>query len=78
LPSTDTEERFTPKDRLLTPAQVSEWTGLSVDALAQQRFRGTGPRYRALTAKTIRYLESDVQAFIEASARTSTAEHAHA
>lgn len=77
MPSTS-ESHFTPKDPLLTPAQVSEWTGLSIDALAQQRFRGTGPRYRALAPKTIRYLESDVQAFIEASARVSTADPAHA
>ncbi len=71
-------EPFAPKDPLLTPAQVSEWTGLTPGALAQQRFRGIGPRYRALTPKTIRYLESDVRAWSEASARTSTADHAHA
>jgi hypothetical protein len=34
------------------------------------RYKGTGPKYRALTAKTIRYTERDVQAWIDASVRT--------
>ncbi|WP_412168793.1 helix-turn-helix transcriptional regulator [Curtobacterium flaccumfaciens pv. flaccumfaciens] len=57
---------------LLTPKAVSEIAGVSVAALAQMRYRGTGPVYRALTARTIRYREADVQAWIEASARKQT------
>ena len=59
---------------LLTPKAVSEITGVSVPALAQMRYRGTGPVYRALSARTIRYREADVQAWIDASARTQTGE----
>jgi predicted DNA-binding transcriptional regulator AlpA len=60
------------RDKLLTPEQVSEWTGIRPAALAQLRYKGTGPKYRALTAKTIRYTESDVQAWIDAAERTIT------
>ena len=59
-------------ERLLTPSEVGEITGMSTQALAQQRYRGTGPVYRALSARTIRYSDSDVLAWIEASARTQT------
>ncbi|MCS5511339.1 helix-turn-helix domain-containing protein [Curtobacterium flaccumfaciens pv. betae] len=61
-------------DILLTPKAVGEITGLSEAALAQMRYRGSGPVYRALSARTIRYREADVQAWIDASARTQTGE----
>lgn len=60
-------------ERLLTPSEVSELTGVTTAHLAQLRFTGKGPRYRALTPKTIRYTESDVQDWIDRSARTTTA-----
>lgn len=60
------------RDKLLTPDEVSEWTGIKTAALAQLRYKGTGPKYRALTSKTIRYSERDVQAWIDASERTIT------
>jgi len=59
-------------DALLTAAQVSKITGMSETALAQGRYRGTGPVYLRLSARTIRYREADVQAWIDASARTQT------
>lgn len=68
---TDRGQPFTPREVLLTDEQVSAWTGISRGALRQLRYLGEGPRYRRLTPKTIRYLESDVSAWIEA-ARTGT------
>ncbi|PYY38852.1 AlpA family transcriptional regulator [Curtobacterium sp. MCPF17_046] len=61
-------------DVLLTPQAVSEIAGVSVSALAQMRYRGTGPVYRQLSARTIRYREADVQTWIDAAARTQTGE----
>lgn len=65
---------FTPKEVLLSPQEVSEWTGISVGQLANLRYLGTGAKYRALTAKHIRYAESDVQDWIDASTRTGTSD----
>ncbi|GGL88569.1 hypothetical protein GCM10009706_29030 [Curtobacterium citreum] len=59
-------------ESLLTPKQVGEIAGVTEPALAQMRYRGTGPVYRQLSARTIRYREADVQAWIDASARTQT------
>lgn len=58
---------------LLTPEDVSEWTGLSVASLSQLRYKGTGPAYRALTEKAVRYVEADVQKWIDEKTRTITA-----
>lgn len=65
-------------EKLLKPESVAEITGLTEQALAQMRYRGTGPIYRALSARTIRYRESDVLAWIEASARTQTGDESGA
>lgn len=59
-------------EKLLTPAEVTAITGISVDALAQLRYTGKGPAYRRLTARAIRYTETDVREWIDASRRTST------
>lgn len=56
----------------ITPADVSEITGLSTASLAQLRSHGTGPMYYKPTAKTILYRRSEVIAWIEDSARIST------
>lgn len=55
---------------LLTPAEVSAWTGLSIGALAQLRYKGRGPDFVKLTPKTVRYVRSDVQRWIESQVRT--------
>lgn len=57
---------------LLTPAEVSAWTGLSIGALAQLRYKGRGPDFVKLTPKTVRYMRSDVQQWIESQVRTQT------
>lgn len=47
--------------------------GMTPNHLAQLRYRGTGPRYFKPTPRVVLYREEDVIAWIEASARTSTA-----
>ena len=61
-------------EKLLTPLEVSDITGLSVGALATMRYVGNGPAFRRLSAKAIRYAPSDVEAFIESARRTQTGE----
>lgn len=61
-------------NKYLSPAQVCELIpGMTKGSLAQQRYAGTGPRYRKPTPKTVVYLESEVIAWIEESARFGTA-----
>jgi predicted DNA-binding transcriptional regulator AlpA len=57
---------------LLTPAEASQQLGLSPGALAQLRYTGGGPCFIKLTAKAVRYRQSDLDAWIAAKARTST------
>lgn len=62
------------RERLLTPQDVSDWTGITVAALAQLRYVGRGgPKFLKPTARVVRYRESDLQAWLDASERTSTA-----
>lgn len=56
----------------IDPDTASDIAGLSVAALAQLRYRGDGPRFYKPTARTVRYKRSEVIAWIEGSARTST------
>lgn len=60
--------------RYLTPEEVCEMVpGITKTNLAQLRFKGQGPRFFKPTPKTVLYAEADVIAWVEASARTSTA-----
>jgi hypothetical protein len=63
------------KDRFYTPRQVCEerWPGMTVDLLAQMRYRGDGPRYVRLSPKKIVYSETALAAYEKAQERTSTA-----
>ena len=56
----------------IQPSEASDITGLSVGALAQLRYQGTGPRFYKPTPRTVLYKRSEVVAWIEESARTST------
>lgn len=59
----------------LTPAQVETLVpGITKGNLAQLRFKGEGPRFYKPTPRVVLYREQDVLAWVEASARTSTAE----
>jgi excisionase family DNA binding protein len=51
----------------LTERQVAEQLGLSVATLRAWRHRGKGPRYLRL-GRSVRYLPSDVDNFVRASA----------
>jgi hypothetical protein len=53
------------RSRLLTPADVSRYLGRSVAALAQMRYRGTGPDF-IHAAGRVRYRSEDVEAWLAA------------
>jgi hypothetical protein len=64
-----------PAARYLSPDQVCELIpGMTRNNLAQLRFKGLGPRFFKPTPRTVLYSESDCRAWIEASARSSTAD----
>jgi hypothetical protein len=65
-------------EKLLTPQEAAEILGVTTSALAQLRFKGTGPVYQKLSPKTIRYTRTAVEEFVAASTRTGTAEVARA
>ena len=49
--------------RLLTADQVAEWTGLSLDTLAQWRSQGRGIPYLKI-GRAVRYDPSDVHEYL--------------
>jgi predicted DNA-binding transcriptional regulator AlpA len=60
-------------DRYLSPEEVCQIVpGMSKGALAQLRFTGKGPKYRAPTPRKILYLESEIREWVEGSVRTQT------
>lgn len=61
-------------EKLLKIEDVVEMTGLSGAHLAQLRYRGSGPKFLKLTARTVRYRLGDVQTWLESTARTRTDE----
>ena len=64
-------------DRYLTPAQVCEIVpGMSEGLLRTMRFEGRGPRYRKPSPRVVVYLESEVRAYVESTARQGTAAEA--
>ncbi|PKQ36529.1 MAG: hypothetical protein CVT61_00190 [Actinobacteria bacterium HGW-Actinobacteria-11] len=63
------------KPKYLSPAQVCELIpGMTIGNLRQLRFHGKGPRFFKPTPRVCMYSEVDVLAWIESSARTSTAQ----
>lgn len=61
-------------NKYLSPEQVCQMIpGMTKGTLSRLRFNGTGPRYRKPMPKTVVYLESEVIAWIEESARFGTA-----
>ncbi len=60
---------------LLTPAEAGAQLGLTPGALAQLRYTGGGPLFIKLTAKAVRYRQSDLDAWIASKARESTREY---
>ncbi len=63
--------------RYLSPDEVcSLIPGMTRSALAQLRFTGRGPQYRKPTPKTVLYVEAEVRAWVEQSARFGTSDAA--
>lgn len=60
------------EDLLLKPEDVAAYLGTSVGALAQQRYRGHGPRF-VKTGKSVRYRRSDINAWLDANTHQQTA-----
>ncbi|EFD51811.1 DNA binding domain, excisionase family [Micrococcus luteus SK58] len=58
---------------LMTPDELSEYTGTPVHTLAHWRYVGRGPRFVKL-GRAVRYRAEDVRAWLEAQTRQSTAE----
>lgn len=58
-------------DTLLTPGQYAAYALTTEAQLAQQRYRGEGPRFVKF-GRTVRYRWSDILAYIEASTRQQT------
>ena len=61
-----------PMPQLLTPEQAAGYLGLSKQMLAQLRYSGKGATFRKLGTKTVRYRAEDLDAWVDAAARTST------
>ena len=60
--------------RALTEREVGELLGLSVATLRAWRHRGKGPRFLRL-GRSVRYLPSDVDDFVRASAVDTRSEY---
>ncbi|SON63399.1 hypothetical protein MSIMFI_04929 [Mycobacterium simulans] len=59
-------------DELLTPQQVADYRGTTVAVLAQERHKGTGPRF-IRDGRRIRYRASDIRAYLDANTQTPDA-----
>ena len=58
---------------LLNNAQTAEFIGVRPSTLEIWRVQGKGPVYRKV-GRLVRYVESDVQTWLAAQARTSTSQ----
>ena len=64
------------QDKYLSPEEVCELIpGMTKGTLAQLRLNGNGPTFRKPTPKKVIYKESEVIAWIESTARTTTTGH---
>ena len=59
---------------LLTTVQAAKYLGLSPRTLERWRLTGAGPRYRVLSRKAVRYLQSDLTVWLDAAVRSSTSD----
>lgn len=62
----------TQPEPLLPPTPVAEALGITTGNLAQMRYRGTGPKFIKLGARSVRYRWCDVEAWIEANTLTQS------
>ena len=61
-------------EKLLTEKQAATYLNLSQRTLQGWRTRGGSPRFCRVSATCIRYMKSDLDAWIEARLRTSTSD----
>lgn len=73
MSGTMTGKQQTESDQdLLIASETAALLRISPGALANMRYRGSGPRFVTLGTRSIRYRRADVDAWLEASARTQT------
>ena len=81
-------DRFAPKiaqditaagtpDQLLSDKEVASELRVSAQTMQLWRAKGSGPRFHKLSPKCVRYLRSDVVAWLEQRAANSTNEYPH-
>ncbi|MCH4209868.1 helix-turn-helix transcriptional regulator [Bifidobacterium sp.] len=63
-----------PNNIRLTIPEAAAYIPMQPGQLAQLRYTGTGPKFLKPTARTVLYRKGDVDAWLDASVRTSTAE----
>ncbi|MBB5747932.1 AlpA family transcriptional regulator [Micrococcus sp. TA1] len=63
--------------RLYTGPQLAEYLGTTAGTLAYWRYMGRGPKFIKL-GRSVRYRESDVNAWLDSQAREQTGERASA
>jgi hypothetical protein len=61
-----------PGDRLLSTVEAGTYLGVSPRTLEDWRLRGGGPLFRKVGPKLVRYLLSDLLAFIGQASRANT------
>jgi predicted DNA-binding transcriptional regulator AlpA len=59
---------------VLRPKEASAYVGLAVATLAQRRCDGLPPRFVRLTRKSIGYLKSDLDSYLQTALCQSTAD----
>jgi excisionase family DNA binding protein len=59
-------------DPIHTPQEAAEYVRLKERTLADWRYRGCGPRYIRISGRTVRYRQSDLDAWLATRTRTST------
>jgi hypothetical protein len=63
-----------PLVRLLKPSEAARLLAVTTRTLERWRMTGQGPAYISLSRGTVRYTAAALNAFVEASARTNTAQ----
>lgn len=63
-------------DELITPKALAEEWGTNEAGLAQQRYRGNGPRFIKANGRMVRYRRSDINAYLDAQTRQRTGDQA--
>ena len=62
-------------DDLLSTSEVAEWLGVSTQFLEIGRVKNYGPKFCKLSTRRVRYLRSDVRAWLAERTHNSTAEY---